>query len=141
MVSRSKWHRSTIIAAASNTAKWTCLAGVVVAFQANQLPNPLVEISVPGHPAYQVSARQTLKPHFPAAEPACFQRIPADAVVTIRIYDDKAGRKKQLLGEAQLPCKHVQVRPLQFTLSCLPSDTPPSCSGSSMLHMCTSNLW
>jgi hypothetical protein len=92
-------------------------AGVVVAFQANQLPNPLVEISVPGQPAYQVSARQTLKPHFPAAEPARFRRIAADTVVTVRLYDDKAGRKKQLLGEAQLPCRHLQVSTFQLHVS------------------------
>ena len=85
-------------------------AGVVVAFQAHQLPNPLVEVAVPGHVTYQAAAKQTLKPHFQTAEPARFQRLAADALLTVRLYDDKAGRKKHLLGEAQLSCSHLQAR-------------------------------
>ena len=85
-------------------------AGVVVAFQANQLPNPRVEVSLPGQPAHSVSAKHTLKPHFPAAERACFQRVAADAVLGVRLVDDKAGRKAQLLGEASLPCSNLMVR-------------------------------
>ena len=84
-------------------------AGVVVAFQANQLPNPLVEISVPGQPVYQVAAKHSLKPHFPTEHPARFERITQDAAVTVRLYDDKAGRRNQLLGEAVLPCKQIKV--------------------------------
>ena len=84
-------------------------AGVVVAFQANQLPNPLVEISVPGQPVYQVAAKHSLKPHFPTEHPARFERITQDAAVTVRLYDDKAGRRNQLLGEAVLPCKEIKV--------------------------------
>ena len=86
------------------------LAGVVVAFQAHQLPNPLVEVTVPGHVTYQAAAKQTLKPHFQTAEPARFQRLASDAMMTVRLYDDKAGRKKHLLGEAQLSCSHIQAR-------------------------------
>ena len=85
-------------------------AGVVVAFQANQLPNPLVEVSMPGQPAYQVAAKHSLKPHFPTEHPARFERVTQDAAVTVRLYDDKAGRRNQLLGEAMLPCRHVKVR-------------------------------
>ena len=80
-----------------------------MAFQANQLPNPLVEVDVGGHPVYQAAAKQTLKPHFQTAEPARFQRLAADAMLTVRLFDDKAGRKKQLLGKAQLCCSHLQV--------------------------------
>lgn len=83
--------------------------GVVVAFQANQLPNPLVEVSVPGHTTYQAATKHTLKPHFQTAEPARFSRLTADAELTVRLYDDKAGRKKQLLGEARLSARHLQV--------------------------------
>jgi hypothetical protein len=92
-------------------------AGVVVAFQANQLPNPLVEVSVPGHPAYQVSAKHSLKPHFPTEHPARFARVSQDAAVTMRLFDDKAGRRNQLLGEAVLPCKHIKVRCSQASRS------------------------
>ena len=81
-----------------------------MAFQANQLPNPLVEVSVPGQPAYQVSAKHSLKPHFPTEHPACFARVSQDAALTMRLFDDKAGRRNQLLGEAVLPCKHIKVR-------------------------------
>ena len=93
-------------------------AGVVVAFQANQLPNPLVEVDVVGHPVYQAAAKQTLKPHFQTAEPARFQRLAADAMLTVRLFDDKAGRKKHLLGEAQLCCSHLQVNIHPFLPSC-----------------------
>ena len=82
-----------------------------MAFQANQLPNPLVELAVPGQPVYQVAAKHSLKPHFPSERPARFQRVTQDAALTVRLYDDKAGRRNQLLGEALLPCKHIKVRP------------------------------
>ena len=82
----------------------------MVAFQANQLPNPLVEVSMPGQPTYQVAAKHSLKPHFPTEHPARFERVTHDAAVTVRLYDDKAGRRNQLLGEATLPCKQIKVR-------------------------------
>ena len=85
-------------------------AGVVVAFQANQLPNPLVELSLPGQPTYQVAAKHSLKPHFPTDHPASFHRVTQDAALTVRLYDDKAGRRNQLLGEAVLPCKQIKAR-------------------------------
>ena len=85
-------------------------AGVVVAFQANQLPNPLGELLLPGQPTYQVAAKHSLKPHFPTDHPASFHRVTQDAAVTVRLYDDKAGRRNQLLGEAVLPCKHIKAR-------------------------------
>ena len=84
-------------------------AGVVVAFQANQLPNPLVEVSMPGQPTYQVAAKHSLKPHFPTEHPARFERVTQEAALTVRLYDDKAGRRNQLLGEAVLPCKEIKV--------------------------------
>lgn len=40
----------------------TLFAGVVVAFQANQLPCPEVEVTIPGRPPYSVCAQHTLKP-------------------------------------------------------------------------------
>ena len=80
-----------------------------MAFQANQLPNPLVEVSMPGQPTYQVAAKHSLKPHFPTEHPARFERVTHDAAVTVRLYDDKAGRRNQLLGEAVLPCKQIKV--------------------------------
>lgn len=80
-----------------------------MAFQANQLPNPLVEVSMPGQPTYQVAAKHSLKPHFPTEHPARFERVTQEAAVTVRLYDDKAGRRNQLLGEAVLPCKEIKV--------------------------------
>ncbi|BDA48868.1 probable vacuolar protein sorting-associated protein 13A at C-terminar half [Coccomyxa sp. Obi] len=107
------WHsldeqRSTLVVTVLEARGMQPRKGVVVAFQAHQLPNPLVELTVPGHVAYQAAAKQTLKPHFQTAEPARFQRLASDAMLTVRLYDDKAGRKKQLLGEAQLSCSHLQ---------------------------------
>ena len=115
-----------------------------MAFQANQLPNPLVEVSMPGQPTYQVAAKHSLKPHFPTEHPARFERVTHDAAMTVRLYDDKAGRRNQLLGEATLPCKQIKVWQIlqarlssqSFTLissrSCLALCLAPRTSG----HAC-----
>jgi hypothetical protein len=40
---------------------WT---GVVVAFQANQLPNPVVELEVTGHAKHSATATHTVNPRW-----------------------------------------------------------------------------
>lgn len=59
-------------------------AGVVVAFQANQLPNPRVEVSVKGYPTYVVAARHTLMPRFSQTDAALFKRLPPDTELKVR---------------------------------------------------------
>ena len=48
-----------------NSKMNTCrFAGVVVAFQSNQLPNPVVKVEVPGHDVHEVTASHTINPRF-----------------------------------------------------------------------------
>lgn len=74
--------------------------GVVVAFQASQLPNPLVEVTAPGHAPHRAAAAHTLKPVFPDAPPGRFPALAPDAVVTVRLLDRKAGSRDAVLGTA-----------------------------------------
>ncbi|KAK9800258.1 hypothetical protein WJX73_008605 [Symbiochloris irregularis] len=72
--------------------------GVVVAFQANQLPCPEVEVSVPGQPAFSVWADHTLKPRFEDANRGSFKALHSKTPLTVRLYDRKSGRSRTLLG-------------------------------------------
>jgi hypothetical protein len=58
-------------------------AGVVVAFQANQLPNPMVEVAVAGHPTYRVGVLHTLMPRFPQTDAALFKRLQPESMLTV----------------------------------------------------------
>ncbi len=88
-------------------------AGVVVAFQANDLPNPLVALHVEGHQPHNVWEKHTLKPRFNTSEQAVFPKVPADTHIQVQLFDNKGGvihkRHQELLGEAQLCCSHLQV--------------------------------
>eukprot|EP00891_Asterochloris_glomerata_P007978 jgi/Astpho2/7978/Aster-x0337 len=86
--------------------------GVVVAFQANDLPNPLVALHVEGHQPHNVWEKHTLKPRFNTSEQAVFPKVPADTHIQVQLFDNKGGvihkRHQELLGEAQLCCSHLQ---------------------------------
>ena len=85
-------------------------AGVGVAFQANDLPNPLVEISTPHHDAHTFWTKHTLNPKFPTTDPAVYDRLPSDSVLTLKLFDNKGTltkrRRRVLLGSNTLCCAH-----------------------------------
>ena len=84
--------------------------GVVVAFQASQLPNPLVEVTAPGHAPHRAAASHTLKPVFPDAPPGRFPALAPDAVVTVRLLDRKAGSRDAVLGTASFAAARAGAR-------------------------------
>ena len=84
--------------------------GVVVAFQASQLPNPLVEVGAPGHAQHRVDAAHTLKPVFPDVPPGRFAALAPDAVITVRLLDRKAGSRDAVLGTASFAAAHVGAK-------------------------------
>lgn len=97
-------------------------AGVVVAFQANQLPNPLVELEVPGHPKHRSSAKHTVNPRWDREEPASYRRLSSDSRVTVRLFDKKGRKSQSLLGENTISCSRlVGDKPLYLWLPLLPS--------------------
>lgn len=105
-------------------------AGVVVTFQANQLPNPMVEILVPGHPAHAVKAKHTVNPRWDSAGPASYKRLSSDARVTVRIYDHKGRNHHSLLGESTISCSRLTGdKPMYIWLPLLPSATKRSMLG------------
>ena len=98
------------------------LAGVVVAFQANQLPNPLVELEVPGHPKHRVLAKHTVNPRWDRDTPASYKRLSSDSRVTVRLFDKKGRKTFSLLGENTISCSRlVGDKPLYLWLPLLPS--------------------
>lgn len=72
----------------------------MVAFQASQLPNPVVEVGAAGHGPQRVQAEHTLKPVFADVPPARFPALAPDAVLSVRLLDRKAGAREELLGVA-----------------------------------------
>ena len=97
-------------------------AGVVVAFQANQLPNPLVELDVPGHPKHRVLASHTVNPRWDRDTPASYKRLSSDSRVTVRLFDKKGRKTFSLLGENTISCSRLQGdKPLYLWLPLLPS--------------------
>ena len=95
---------------------------MVVAFQANQLPNPVVEVSVPGHPSHSVSARHTVNPRWDNAEPASYKRLSSDSRVTVRMLDRKGRSRMTLLGENTISCSRLTGdKPMYLWLPLLPS--------------------
>lgn len=94
----------------------------MVAFQANQLPNPLVEISVPGHPPHSVSAKHSVNPRWETAEPASYKRLSSDSRVTVRMYDRKGRNHMSLLGENTISCSRLKGdKPMYIWLPLQPS--------------------
>lgn len=87
-----------------------CLAGVAVAFQANDLPNPLVEISAANKPSHVSWTKHTLNPKFPNMEPAMYDKLPNDTIITVKMYDNKGSlthrRRRVLLGSNSVCCTH-----------------------------------
>lgn len=95
---------------------------MVVAFQANQLPNPLVELEVGGHPKHRASARHTVNPRWDRDDPASYKRLSSDSRVTVRLYDKKGRKNMSLLGENTISCSRlVGDKPLYLWLPLLPS--------------------
>lgn len=86
------------------------LAGVAVAFQANDLPNPLVEISAANKPSHVSWTKHTLNPKFPNMEPAMYDRLPNDTIITVKMFDNKGTltnrRRRVLLGSSTVCCAH-----------------------------------
>ena len=84
--------------------------GVAVAFQANDLPNPLVEVSTPGRPHHLSWTKHTLNPKFPAAEAMMYDKLPSDTIITFKLFDNKGTltkrRRRQLLGSNSVCCTH-----------------------------------
>lgn len=95
---------------------------MVVAFQANQLPNPVVEIAVPGHPPHRENAKHSLNPRWERDEPASYKRLSADSHVTVRVYDRKGRNHLSLLGENTISCSRLKGdKPMYVWLPLLPS--------------------
>lgn len=86
------------------------LAGVAVAFQANDLPNPLVEISATNKPSHVSWTKHTLNPKFPNMEPAMYDKLPNDTIITVKMFDNKGTlthrRRRVLLGSSSVCCAH-----------------------------------
>ena len=84
--------------------------GVAVAFQANDLPNPLVEVSTPGRPQHLSWTKHTLNPKFPATEAMMYDKLPSDTIITFKLFDNKGTltkrRRRQLLGSNSVCCTH-----------------------------------
>jgi len=72
----------------------------VVAFQASQLPNPVVEVAAAGHAPHRVKAEHTLKPVFADVPPGRFAALAPEAALTVRLLDRKAGSRDAVLGAA-----------------------------------------
>ena len=70
-----------------------------MAFQANQLPCPEIEITVPGRDPYTVWAKHTLKPRFEDAPRGTYKALSSRTPVTVRLYDRKSNRRRTLLGQ------------------------------------------
>ncbi len=58
---------------------------MALALRASNLPNPLVELHVDGHPVHAVSAYHSLKPQFPSADGASFPRMHPDTHVHVHL--------------------------------------------------------
>lgn len=86
-------------------------AGVAVAFQANDLPNPLVEVSTIGRPSHMSWTKHTLNPKFPTAEAMMYDKLPSDTIITFKLFDNKGTvtkrRRRQLLGSSSVCCTHI----------------------------------
>jgi hypothetical protein len=84
--------------------------GVAVAFQANDLPNPLAEVSTPGRPSHLSWTKHTLNPKFPATEAMMYDKLPSDTIITFKLFDNKGAltkrRRRQLLGSNSVCCTH-----------------------------------
>ncbi|KAL3135445.1 hypothetical protein ABBQ32_007626 [Trebouxia sp. C0010 RCD-2024] len=84
--------------------------GVAVAFQASDLPNPLVEISAPNKPSHVSWTKHTLNPKFPNMEPAMYDKLPNDTIITVKMFDNKGTlthrRRRVLLGSSSVCCAH-----------------------------------
>ena len=83
-------------------------AGVVVAFSANELPNPTVELHVSTRPVHSVMLEHTLKPRYPDDIAATYERLPADTLMTVRVLDHKGKYREPLQGEGVMNCSHIQ---------------------------------
>lgn len=85
-------------------------AGVAVAFQANDLPNPLVELSAVNRPSHVSWTKHTLNPKFPASEAAMYDKLPSDTIITFKLFDNKGTvtkrRRRKLLGSNSVCCTH-----------------------------------
>ena len=93
----------------------------MVAFQANQLPNPVVEVDVPNHSKHTAKATHTLSPRWDHEEPASYARLSSDTNITIRIYDRKSRSRMTLLGENIISCSRLKgEKPMYIWLPLLP---------------------
>ncbi|KAL0018632.1 hypothetical protein WJX77_009530 [Trebouxia sp. C0004] len=85
--------------------------GVAVAFQANDLPNPLVEVSTLGRPNHLSWTKHTLNPKFPATDAMMYDKLPSDTIITFKLFDNKGTltkrRRRQLLGSNSVCCTHL----------------------------------
>ena len=81
-----------------------------MAFQANDLPNPLVEISAANKPSHVSWTKHTLNPKFPNMEPAMYDKLPNDTIITVKMFDNKGTltnrRRRVLLGSSTVCCAH-----------------------------------
>ena len=94
---------------------------MVVAFSANELPNPTVELHVPQRPMHSVTMEHTLKPRYSDEVSATYERLPSDTQMTVRVLDHKGKYREPLLGETVMNCSHVQGdQPVYVWLPILP---------------------
>lgn len=86
--------------------------GVVVALSANELPNPVVTCTLPGHaPMMTPVLSHTLNPRWDADKRLVFQRVDAnDAMLTVSLGDQRGGLRRVLhpIGEARIHCSNIK---------------------------------
>lgn len=86
--------------------------GVVVALSASELPNPVVTLTVPGHPPYSTTTlSHTLAPRWPADGRHCFKHVdPSSAAIQIRVWDHRRSgwARGVTLGQGTIHASHVR---------------------------------
>lgn len=60
-------------------------AGIMAALQANNLPNPVVEVGTSSHQRYSVAAARALQARFPTQAPVTFHQLPPDAHLQVSV--------------------------------------------------------
>jgi hypothetical protein len=90
--------------------------GVVVALSANELPNPVVTLSLPDYPPYTTPViKHTLTPRWPGDHRHSFVGVdPAQSALTVQLGDARwthmgLTRGNYPLGEAVVHCSHIKV--------------------------------
>lgn len=86
--------------------------GVVVALSANELPNPVVTLEVPGYPPYVTPMRShTLTPRWPANQRHVLRGVaPASAKIIVKLGDQRSGLRQTIapLGVGAIHASNIK---------------------------------